>query len=541
MVCLLLGAFILLGSFTSAAEAALAPNVRLVPNDAVHDGAGNAYVLGRDWDTGAPFVQKILPSGQPDSSFGTSGVLLLGGTIEDSGDIEIRTDGKIVGSYFDRSYESKVFVIDSNGALDSSFGTGGVVSPGTCSAVEAVVTLPDSGIALLDGNDGECEGAFIKKLGSNGGDVGEPFFENVEPPSFDISDGAVIGNRLLVPTVTPDGVRLLGLNLDMTLDASFGNGGYTTILDQVFVRGYSALPSELMTARSLNFHNSVGIYPAGDRTLLSYSFVQADDRIAAKVVALDAAGQLDVSYGTGGTVIVPLAHDTVLSGDGHVDGAGGLVLPLSLFDAGDGSIEDPGLSASSIVRITPSGSFDTSLAEVRLEDDPNFYNFAFQAFPSSTPGVTRVLLGATIENDAPRFELRDVSTLAPARAGARFTSLSPARVWDSRVGPGPVGRIGAGGVREVTVTGVGGVPATGVTAVVLNVTAVAASAGTYVTAWPTGELQPNASNLNIPPGDTRPNLVIVKVGAGGKVSFYNDVGTVDLIADIAGWVGDPAP
>ncbi len=78
-------------------------------------------------------------------------------------------------------------------------------------------------------------------------------------------------------------------------------------------------------------------------------------------------------------------------------------------------------------------------------------------------------------------------------------------------------------------------PGTGVTAVVLNVTAVDPSAGTYVTAWPTGEGRPNASNLNIPPGDTRPNLVIVKVGAGGKVSFYNDAGNTDLIADVAGY------
>ena len=91
----------------------------------------------------------------------------------------------------------------------------------------------------------------------------------------------------------------------------------------------------------------------------------------------------------------------------------------------------------------------------------------------------------------------------------------------------------------MTVTGVGGVPATGVTAVVLNVTAVGASAGTYVTAWPTGETQPLASNLNLPPGRHSPNLV--KVGAAGKVSFYNDAGTVDLIADVAGWVGAPAP
>jgi len=128
-----------------------------------------------------------------------------------------------------------------------------------------------------------------------------------------------------------------------------------------------------------------------------------------------------------------------------------------------------------------------------------------------------------------------------SNAGDGLTSLSPSRVWDSRVGPGPVGRVGAATTREITVTGIGGVPLTGVTAVVLNVTSVAPSTGTYVTAWPTGETRPNASNLNVPPGDTRPNLVIVKVGENGKVSFYNDAGTNDLIADIAGWFGPSVP
>jgi mRNA-degrading endonuclease toxin of MazEF toxin-antitoxin module len=123
--------------------------------------------------------------------------------------------------------------------------------------------------------------------------------------------------------------------------------------------------------------------------------------------------------------------------------------------------------------------------------------------------------------------------------GANLTSVSPARVWDSRFGPGPTGRIEAGGSRDVVVTGTGGVPLTGVTAVVLNVTAFNPSAGTFVTAWPSGEVKPLASNLNAPAGDTRANLVIVKVGAEGKVSFANDAGTVDLIADVAGWYGAP--
>jgi hypothetical protein len=121
--------------------------------------------------------------------------------------------------------------------------------------------------------------------------------------------------------------------------------------------------------------------------------------------------------------------------------------------------------------------------------------------------------------------------------GSDFTSATPARLWDSRSGPGPVGPIGAGQTREVTVTGLGGVPATGVREVVLNITAVAPSAATYVTVWPTGETKPFTSNLNVPPGDVRPNLVIVKLGVGGKVSVSNDAGSLDLIADVAGYYG----
>jgi len=128
-------------------------------------------------------------------------------------------------------------------------------------------------------------------------------------------------------------------------------------------------------------------------------------------------------------------------------------------------------------------------------------------------------------------------SLALKTPGPTFAPIAPARVWDSRFGPGPIGRIGSGGVRNVAVTGIGGVPSTGVTAIVVNVTAVNPSFGTFITVWPTGEPRPLASNINIPAGDTRPNLVTVKVGALGKVSFYNDAGTTDLVADVAGWYG----
>ena len=78
----------------------------------------------------------------------------------------------------------------------------------------------------------------------------------------------------------------------------------------------------------------------------------------------------------------------------------------------------------------------------------------------------------------------------------------------------------AGGTVALDVTGVGGVPASGVSAVILNVTVTGPAAGGFVTVHPGGEARPASSNLNFVAGQTIPNLVVAKVGAGGIVSFY---------------------
>ena len=43
------------------------------------------------------------------------------------------------------------------------------------------------------------------------------------------------------------------------------------------------------------------------------------------------------------------------------------------------------------------------------------------------------------------------------------------------------------------------------------------------------------SNLNFAAGQTIPNLVTVKIGTAGKVTFNNAAGSVDVIADVAGY------
>ncbi|MFI9383811.1 RCC1 domain-containing protein [Kutzneria sp. NPDC052558] len=122
-------------------------------------------------------------------------------------------------------------------------------------------------------------------------------------------------------------------------------------------------------------------------------------------------------------------------------------------------------------------------------------------------------------------------------SGARFTAGTPQRVLDTRLQGGPVG---ANGTVTVDLSSV--VPST-TTAVVFNLTGTDTTGSTVVTAWPHGTKQPTASNLNLEPGDTRPNLVTVAVGPDRKVDLNNHVGSVNLIVDLAGYYatdrGDP--
>ncbi len=121
--------------------------------------------------------------------------------------------------------------------------------------------------------------------------------------------------------------------------------------------------------------------------------------------------------------------------------------------------------------------------------------------------------------------------------GQGCTPLTPARVLDTRDGtglPAPAA-LGPGGQVDLGVLGVGGVPGSGVGAVVLNVTSTEASNRSYVTVWPTGESRPTASSLNTQVGEDVPNLVIAKVGTGGKVSLFNASGSVHLVADVVGY------
>jgi hypothetical protein len=121
-----------------------------------------------------------------------------------------------------------------------------------------------------------------------------------------------------------------------------------------------------------------------------------------------------------------------------------------------------------------------------------------------------------------------------------FHPVTPGRVMDSRAGQCGF-TLHAGERREVQIVGLAGVPPTTAAAVALNVTATGASDATFLTLWPSGSSRPLASNLNVVPGQTVPNMALVGLGSGGRVALFNSTGDVEVIVDVDGWFDGAGP
>ncbi|MFE5770354.1 hypothetical protein ACFQ7O_18540 [Streptomyces sp. NPDC056485] len=140
-----------------------------------------------------------------------------------------------------------------------------------------------------------------------------------------------------------------------------------------------------------------------------------------------------------------------------------------------------------------------------------------------------------LRNNAGSVDLIADVTGYYAATGSVFSAAGPVRLLDTRDGTGArAGAVGPGDVVHLQVTGTAGVPAQGVTAVVLNVTVTNPTEASHLIVHPHGIARPGVSNLNYTPGQTVANLVVVPV-VDGRVTFYNNSGSTDVIADLNGY------
>lgn len=125
---------------------------------------------------------------------------------------------------------------------------------------------------------------------------------------------------------------------------------------------------------------------------------------------------------------------------------------------------------------------------------------------------------------------------------AIVTPIAPCRLIDTRpehaVGPrtSPLGPAETITLDAHGANGDCNIPP-GATGLSLNVTAVDATAPTYLTVYPNGAPMPNASSLNpVPGGSPVPNAVITDIDGDGRFNVFNLAGSVHLIVDVNGYL-----
>ncbi|MFJ9244552.1 hypothetical protein [Streptomyces sp. NPDC101776] len=198
-----------------------------------------------------------------------------------------------------------------------------------------------------------------------------------------------------------------------------------------------------------------------------------------------------------------------------------------------------------VLNVTVTGGTAGGVVTVYCDGRPGTSNLNYRAGQTvSNLVVTKVCDGGKIEiyNSGGHVHLiADLQGLYTnydgdtAPVGSPFVPADPTRFLDTRNGTGaPAKVLGANGTLTVKVAGVAGIPADP-TAVLVNLTGVGPTTGTHLTAYGADGL-PNVSNDNLTAGETRPILAVIPVDADGDIHIHNSNGSVDVVADLAGYI-----
>jgi hypothetical protein len=432
----------------------------------------------------------------------------------------------------------------------------------TASVAEFVVSPDGSRVVFVTAKVGEPKAVYVvPTAGGTASKISGPIADGevVGPIRFTTSGSTIVyessrfgstGHDLY--SVTADGRRH---RFTASVDGFSINGRWTVGSDRVFVvvgspggEDLVATPADLSTSTLLYsavpFAGSLGepLYvPKTERLLIDNLFATAD----LMSVSADGSGAVTLfrDHGTGSYAVTPDGTNVVAD----VPNLGSraivkqdirkrnIVIPLANFGA---TVERVAASGKFVVlnRINSpwvadlDGSGATEVAPVSGTVD----NATFRASPD---GRRIVVMQDRLTNGS--YGLYEFDRGYADGNHATFVPLTPTRVLDTR----PTEQLGytggkpaADAIVRVQVRGVAGIPNNGdVKAVVLNVTAVNATAPGYVTVWPSGAPQPVASNINLDTaGQTRPNLVTVQPASDGTISLYTS-GGAHLIADVAGY------
>jgi uncharacterized delta-60 repeat protein len=315
--------------------------------------AGSALPSSTDFSS--IFLMKLNSDGSSDNTFGTQfGMIfhsLSGNSSSSASDMKLQSDGKIVVSG-SRSSEAIVVRFDPAGAIDATFGNGGIASlaPGTYTTA---IALQGSNIIVLGAYPITVgmsnSGMFIARLNQAGTILtyaDQSIFVGKQDQARDVAiqpDGKIVAAGFSANTRGRPVASVTRLLPDGTLDTAFGNGGRVA-----FNSGISE--SE---AYAVNIQPDGKILIAGRHSENSIYYGSIF------VARLNADGSTDGTFGTGGKVIINLFSDLIVY-DMEMQPDGKIVVGGSALRwVGDGVYNYDLMAA----RLNPNGTPDAGFAD----------------------------------------------------------------------------------------------------------------------------------------------------------------------------------
>ncbi|WP_046726963.1 PKD domain-containing protein [Streptomyces humi] len=200
-------------------------------------------------------------------------------------------------------------------------------------------------------------------------------------------------------------------------------------------------------------------------------------------------------------------------------------------------------TVGAVLDITATGGTSSGVVTVYCGSRPSTSNLNYRTGQTvSNLVVTKVCTGGKIEiyNGGGHVnltaDLQGTYINLDGGWGSPYVPANPTRFLDTRNGTGaPTAPLGANGTLTVKAAGVHGVPADA-TAVLVNLTGVAPTTGTHLTAYGAGSL-PDVYNDTLSTGETRPVLAVIPVDTNGNIHIHNANGSLNIVADLEGYIG----
>jgi uncharacterized delta-60 repeat protein len=324
-------------------------------------GSAHLQVPFPTWESGFVLL-RYNPDGSLDSTFASAGFFFPTGSVSTARAVTVQADGRILAVGYAVNLDgSPVGVVvkrfNSDGSLDSSFGTGGqeVISTMNLAQANAVALQADGKIVLAGDATSSGGSTFAVVRLNTDGSLDTTFNQtgivvtglNQQDVANGVAiqgDGRIVASGMTTPTNGLSEFALVRYNTDGSLDAGFGQGG------KVFTIFGAA-----------NGSSALSVFLQSDQKIIAggYAIFNSSTGTDFALARYNTDGSADTGFGSGGQVTIDFPGAQPVTINAVTIQADGKIIA-----AGNVAVADPSsIGFVAVARFNSDGSLDTTFGK----------------------------------------------------------------------------------------------------------------------------------------------------------------------------------